>query len=317
MLKRLSPKTISTIILTSLLFSITAFIPLTHAEDCLHDPIYEQDWNAEVTTGVRVRDIPCMETSVVLTTLGVGTVVKVIAETDGYYKISMQDGTEGWVGQWLIGPTDKPFNGTSTPTEPEEPKDPLYDIVGHKFETAVRWMDENEIISGYPDGSFQPDGTINRAEMVKIMSLTYSKANPTFKFADVKNQYNKACFKDISTNQWYTEYVCYAKEIGIIEGYPDGEFRPANSISKVEALKIILGSLDMTVEQKAMKNYFDDTDINEWYAPYIEAAYFNNLLEETSGNFHPGNDILRGESANIIYLAYMILEAAINNEPTI
>ena len=170
-------------------------------------------------------------------------------------------------------------------------------------------MDVNGIISGYPDMSFKPDGTLNRAEMVKIMSLTYNKANPANLFESVRSQYNIACFKDIVMNKWYTEYVCYAKAMDILQGYPDGYFRPDQPISRVEALKIVLGSMDITVETLGTEppaNYFDDTDANAWYAPYIATAYFNNLIEEKSGNYYPAKSILRGEASNLIYLTFLL-----------
>lgn len=282
--------------------------PAVFAEDCLRDPVYDRDWNAEVITGARLRDIPCMETSVVLTTLPVGEVIKVIAETDGYYKIRRANGQEGWVGQWLITATSKPFNATA-PAQPETPVVPqerLYDIKGHQYETAIRWMDTNGIISGYPDGSFRPDGTLNRAELVKIMSLTYSMGNPLFNFQDQMVQNDTACFSDIAKGQWYTPYVCYAKSVGVVGGYPDGLFRPDFPVSRVEALKIVLNSLDMSVSLTTEKNYFDDTDVNAWYAPYISFAYFNNLIPEKSGNFYPARPILRGEVSNLIYLTYLL-----------
>jgi S-layer homology domain/Bacterial SH3 domain len=293
------------------MLTLFSAITVVSAEDCMHDPIYERDWNAEVTTGVRVRDIPCMETSVVLTTLPVGEVVKVIGETDGYYKIRRADGLEGWVGQWLIGATDKSFSPdvpapapVPAPVVPEEPKEPLYDIKGHKYETAVRWMELNNIIAGYPDGSFKPDGDLNRAELVKIMSLTYSMFNESFDFASMKSENDIACFSDIKKGQWYTPYVCYSKKMGILEGYPDGEFKPERPVSRVEALKIVLSSLDFTVHTVAEKNYFDDTDINAWYAGYIEAANHLGFIEETSGNYYPGRNMLRGEVSNLVYDAY-------------
>lgn len=297
--------------LTGLAGVLFVAAPFASAEDCLQDPIYDRDWNAEVTTGARLRDIPCMETSVVLTTLPVGEVIKVIAETDGYYKIRRANGQEGWVGQWLITATSKPFNATvpAQPETPVVPQEKLYDIKGHQYETAIRWMDTNGIIAGYPDGSFKPDGTLNRAELVKIMALTYSLANPQFNFADQQAKYDTDCFSDVSKGLWYTSYVCYDKSMGVIDGYPDGLFRPDSPVSRVEALKIVLNSLDMSVSLTTEKNYFDDTDVSAWYAPYISFAYFNSLIPEKSGNFYPARSILRGEVSNLIYLTYLLRQS--------
>ena len=302
----------------ALTLSITFFAPPALAEDCMQDPVTDTDWNAEVTTGARLRDIPCMETSVVVTTLPVGEVIKVIAETDGYYKIRRSDGTEGWVGQWLIAATSKSFTPSGTtpaptaepaPTPTPSPVERLYDIKGHKYETAIYWMDQNGIISGYPDLSFKPDGTLNRAEFMKIMSLTYDLLHPANDFLLEQNNYDGQCFNDIAPGQWYTTYVCYAKKQGIIEGYPDGSFRPEQNISRVEALKIVLSTLEMTIRASATKNYFTDTGLSEWYARYVQTAYENNLLEEKDGQqYFPGKEILRGEASNLVYKTYLLVK---------
>ncbi|MEK7073244.1 MAG: SH3 domain-containing protein [Patescibacteria group bacterium] len=76
--------------------------PPVFAGDCFADPVYDRSDGATVTTGARVRDVACMEGSVVKTTLTVGTRVTIIAETDGWYKVRTTAGLEGWVGQWLL-----------------------------------------------------------------------------------------------------------------------------------------------------------------------------------------------------------------------
>jgi hypothetical protein len=77
---------------------------------CGRDPIYEHDWSGTVTTGARVRNVACMDGSTVLTTLAVGTKVRIIAETDGWYKVKLADGTRGWVGQWLLQKSESPLS---------------------------------------------------------------------------------------------------------------------------------------------------------------------------------------------------------------
>ncbi len=245
------------------------------AEDCMHDPIYERDWNAEITTGMRVRDIPCMETSVVLTTVPVGEVVKVIAETDGYYKVRLKDGTEGWSGQWLLAPTSKPFNQ-------EVPQEPLYDVVGHQFETAVRYLKDNGIIEGYSDGTYQPSKSVNRAEFTKIIVEAKLGENPT--------TYATGCFSDVSSHEWYASYVCYAKNNGIIDGYSDGYFRPGNTINLAEAAKILVNTLD--VEKPSIVS-------NIWYQVFIEAMQNKSFLPDTFSAID--QTVNRGEMAEMVW----------------
>ncbi len=85
------------------------------AGDCFTDPIYEHDWTGAVTTGAFVRDVACMEGSTVLTTLAVGSTIAVTGETDGWWRVQLSDGTEGWVGDWLLAVTEAPVSN-ATPT---------------------------------------------------------------------------------------------------------------------------------------------------------------------------------------------------------
>ncbi|TAK05224.1 SH3 domain-containing protein [Patescibacteria group bacterium] len=93
--------------------------PPALAGDCFSDPVYERNEGATVTTGARVRDVACMEGSVVKTTLAVGTRVTIIAETDGWYKVRTTAGLEGWVGQWLLSVGGEPPALTVPPTSLE------------------------------------------------------------------------------------------------------------------------------------------------------------------------------------------------------
>ncbi|MFO0764925.1 MAG: SH3 domain-containing protein [Patescibacteria group bacterium] len=94
------------------------------AGDCFQDPIYDHDWTAMVTTGARVRDVACMEGSTVLTTLGVGTKVALIAETDGWYKVKTNDGKVGWVGQQLVSVAQTSYTAPATPAPTPTPTTP-------------------------------------------------------------------------------------------------------------------------------------------------------------------------------------------------
>jgi len=259
-----------------LCFAASLFIgPLVHAEDCMHDPVYDRDWNAVVTTGVRIRDIPCMETSEVLAVASVGEVLHVIAETDGYYKIERKDGTIGWIGQWLVAPTDTPFAKDGS-------EEPLYDAAGHPYETAIRYLAQRQIVRGYPDGSYQPDATVNRAEFTKILVGAVLGEEPASSAS--------ACFPDVGAGDWFSSYVCYAKQNGYIGGYPDGTFKPADPINLAEAAKILVNTLSV---------FQGDTPADPWYRPYITALQNQSYIPDTLKAF--GQNVTRGEMAEFIW----------------
>jgi len=82
-------------------------------ECCGCDPIYERDLRGEVIISAYVRNEPCMTGSTILRTVVKGSVIKIIGETDGWYKVQLADGTVGWVGAVLMQITDKPLTNTS------------------------------------------------------------------------------------------------------------------------------------------------------------------------------------------------------------
>lgn len=94
-------------------------LPMTvRAGDCFSDPVFDHDWSATVTVGARVRDVACMEGSTVMTTLAVGSKIKVTGETDGWWRVKTTDGKEGWVGQQLLTVRETPFVASEVrPTE--------------------------------------------------------------------------------------------------------------------------------------------------------------------------------------------------------
>jgi len=271
------------------------------AEGCFKDPIYDRDWNAEVTTGAFVRDVECMEGSVVLTTLPVGTVVHVIAETDGWYKIETSDGIVGWVGQWLIAQTSKPFYEDIVEVqEPESCDEPLCDVVDHKNEDAIRYLYMEGIINGYPDGSFKPEATVNRAELLKILIEGTQNPDASEEMKPWGFYSEDNCFKDVPAGEWYTQYVCYAKDLEWIEGYKDGTFKPAQTVNKVEALKMLLNTQGVELSGSTTTR-FEDVPPTAWFAKYVITASELGLLEETGAYYYPDAGMRRGSISENLY----------------
>jgi len=269
-------------VLSSVFFFSFIFSSVAYAGDCFQDPIYDRDWNAEVTTGAFVRDVACMDASVVVTTLSVGEIVHVIAETDGWYKIQRSDGTVGWVGQWLIQQTNKSMTGnTGTAPSPEPTNNsPLFDVVGHEYEGAVWYIYYAGIVGGYPDGSYQPDRVLNRAELLKIIvEAVYDNEFEAFA--------GQNCFSDVPSSEWYAKYVCFAKNKGVVGGYADGTFRPSQEISFVEALKIAMEAFA-----------YEYAESTPWYKDLVVQASSYNFIPLDVQRFAEG--FKRGQMAELI-----------------
>ena len=75
-------------------------------------------------------------------------------------------------------------------------------------------------------------------------------------------------FTDIK-GHWAEETIVKFKDKNIISGYPDGTFKPDNSVTRAEFAKIITEAFDL--QTKSMLNY-DDVEAEKWYYPYLECS---------------------------------------------
>ncbi len=170
------------------------------------------------------------------------------------------------------------------------------DISGHWAEPYVKILKDQCGIEGYANGTklnlYKPDALATRAEMVKILvdcqkrSVVKAKTDP---------------FTDVTIAHWGRDVIAKAKALDWVDGYKDGTFRPDSSVTRAEALKIILLSQYKTTE--IVGDYtFTDVSKNAWYYKYIAFAALKNFASGYAGTklFGPDNSITRGEIAKII-----------------
>jgi hypothetical protein len=174
------------------------------------------------------------------------------------------------------------------------------------YTNAITWMSENEVISGYSDGSFKPDQCINRVEILKLLMEMLE--------TDLAPYDNTPLFPDTYDNEWYTPYIKAGRAQEIISGYPDGTFKPAECVNRVEAIKIAMKSFD--IDGYSFDHGWSWIDIkpNEWYFKYAYAALDMNILgldhvlyatHPESGlpfNYYfPAESMRRSEVAEMLY----------------
>lgn len=146
------------------------------------------------------------------------------------------------------------------------------------------------VIGGYPDGEFKGEKEVNRAEAAKF--LLYAR------YGTVDDIENNGKFPDVLDGEWYTKFVVYAAEQGIINGYPDGLFRPANTVNTAEFLKML--SLTFGLEENLSYSY-TDVDSEDWFSPYAGTAEKYELFPERVSSLNPSQDLTRSEVAIAIY----------------
>lgn len=165
---------------------------------------------------------------------------------------------------------------------------------------AIEYLVKTETLQGYSDGTFKPDQTINRAELMKILVAGQGIEPDTTLYKD--------CYPDVGS-EWFAPYICYATEQGWVNGYPDGTFLPGNTVNKVEAIKMLVNSqgLSESLPSSVNETLFIDTDNDAWYAPYLHVAKNANLLEENGAYYDPSGSMNRGGVAENLFRARAML----------
>ena len=148
---------------------------------------------------------------------------------------------------------------------------------GAWYNAAVATMAKLKIITGYPDGTFQPDAPVTRAEFAAIAARF-----------DEKSARTTASFRDIY-GHWAERYISRSAELGWIRGYTDNMFRPDQSITRAEAMALINRVLNRNPESKddllrSMNIFNDNLDTTKWYYLDVqEAANSHDFIRKANG----------------------------------
>jgi hypothetical protein len=163
---------------------------------------------------------------------------------------------------------------------------------------AIEYLKSKGIISGYKDGTFKPEQTINRAEALKLVFL--GRQALSMPAAGTLKSFS---FPDVKSSDWFYQYVAEAYSLGIVQGYEDGSFKPANEITAAESLKVLFSGLVNNFQLPELTSApFTDVLITQWYAPYVLYGKNRQLIEARGdGSYHPERKITRAEFAELIY----------------
>ena len=112
-----------------------------------------------------------------------------------------------------------------------------------QYTEAVDVMSAAKVIDGYADGSFNPSATLTRGAAAKIICNMI--LGPTTAGALVADA---APYKDVPANHTFAGYIAYCQKEGIISGYADGTFKPANTLTGYAFMKMLLGALGLDAE---------------------------------------------------------------------
>jgi len=156
----------------------------------------------------------------------------------------------------------------------------------------VQYLATVGIIGGYPDGSFKPEKALTRAELCTLL----------VKAKGIEVQPGTATtFTDLPSSHWASPYVKAAVDLGLVTGYPEGNFKPNKMLSRAEAVAIVARFDRLELTDQLKYGPFPDMSAKHWSAKYIAAAKDAGILDYLKGqDFQPDRTMTRAEAAEMI-----------------
>ena len=172
-------------------------------------------------------------------------------------------------------------NNNQTP----KPEDKKVDLT----KAALNKEDHYQYLIGYEDDTFRAENNMTREEVAVMFSRLLK--NPP-----VKGQVYAYNFPDVDQSRWSVTAISYMNQLGIVKGYPDGDFKPEASITRAEFAAMAARFADLQEGDKT----FSDLDSSHWaYDVVSKAASAGWISGYPDGTFKADNPITRAEVVTI------------------
>ncbi|MFS0576675.1 S-layer homology domain-containing protein [Sporosarcina sp. 179-K 3D1 HS] len=182
------------------------------------------------------------------------------------------------------------------------------DTKGNTHEPAIDALSDAGIITGYPDGTFLPNKTLTRSDVVKLMgkwlvSEGYAvpsdyKTNP--RFTDLKS----------TSNDELLQYAAVVKDNGVFVGTPDGKLDAAGNITRENMAIVLVRAFDRVNDidlatyvagQDFKKDVVDLGSAKAEARPAIDVLDFFDITNPAAPTFNPKSTTTRGQFATFLH----------------
>ncbi|MGG3309442.1 S-layer homology domain-containing protein [Paenibacillus lautus] len=182
--------------------------------------------------------------------------------------------------------------------EVEKPSPPklevhLQDIDKHWASKAIEKAVELGWVQGYKDHTFRPNAKITRAEFAVLLGRALGLG---------QGQQGTISFEDADgIPAWAKAFVTGVVKAGIMNGYEDQTFRPAQELTRLEMTVMIARAKKLPLDPQAKISFADADQIPAWAQPYVAAAVEAKLIQgRGQGVFAPQAHATRAESVSLI-----------------
>jgi subtilisin family serine protease len=177
------------------------------------------------------------------------------------------------------------------------------DISGHWAEKFIEALAAANIINGFPDGSFGPDNSLNRAQYASLLVSAFS---PIPKVPATN-------FIDVSASFWARSAIERANRAGFLSGFPGLKFGPNQNLTKAEAIVSLVNGLQLKGgNPDSLKVYSDRAQIPNFAVNAVATATALKIVVNypARDRLSPQRDITRAEISALIYQTLVAINRA-------
>lgn len=198
------------------------------------------------------------------------------------------------------------INRSGTYFVDENPKSfPDVDDRDPELQQAVQFLASKGIVTGKENGNFEPDSPLTRAEFTAMLVRAFYALDETA----------TESFSDVHPPQWHHPYIASSEKKHIVEGYPDGTFKPDKTISREEMTAIGARYLHEKKHyyypanpEDYLNQFVDKETISNWAKPTMSLAVKQHLIDVPANKrINAREAVTRGEAARMLYRLYLLL----------
>ncbi len=165
------------------------------------------------------------------------------------------------------------------------------------YAEGIEYVCDKGYFSGVSETEFAPNAAMTRAMFVRVLGAM-ADVTPS----DISN----TKFSDVPVNAWYSPYVEWASENGIVSGVTDTEFHPDDNVTREQMAVLIdryvqYRNISLTDNPNASGEFSDEEAISEWAAQSVDLMRRTGIFSGDAANaFNPQANATRAETASVI-----------------
>ena len=185
---------------------------------------------------------------------------------------------------------------TPKPTQPETPKLPFTDVSEDDwFYADAAYLYEKGVMKGTADETFAPSRSVTRGQLAAAL----------YRMAGEPAVTAKAAFTDVPADYWCAAAITWAAENGVVTGYGDGGFRPADAVQRQELAAMLFrfavyqGMSAVTLEEN-LAPFADRADVAAYAVPAMNWVVGQGILQGKDGGLLPQAPVDRAQLAAML-----------------